>query len=100
MTRSDHPDHDDAHTELHALVERIAFLVAACAPLEGNGPTLIAGAEWMAIYGHLIELHELLADEASAPAIGDILLKLGLKLTVLEAIVECYVGGVDLRRSN
>lgn len=98
MSRSDYLDNDTAHAQIRECAERITRLLSTCDALERDGLILIAETEWIAVYALLIKLHEIVSDEINRPALPGVLLRLGMKLAVLEALVEAYVRSATPQR--
>ncbi len=92
MARSDQREPDTIHAQLRNFVRRIGALLSACDQIERDGLVLVPDEGWIEVYRLLIEVHELLVYDVDATALSPHLLRLDLKLAVLEALVETAVG--------
>ncbi len=69
---------------------QLKLLLADCAALERGGAILIADAEWVELYRLLTELQDPAVEAADPSVIAPMMFRLGLKLTVLEVLVDAY----------
>lgn len=93
---------DDAQDNLIRLqafdvMQRVALLLVACDAIEPDGFNLFPAYEWVEIYRLLSVLSNMLGDESQNSAVAPILLRLGLKIAVLEALIDTHVGSNDVR---